>query len=92
MFGQLCQFGNWGSLGSFGTWGLIGLITNLIFWVGLIAGLTLLVVWAVRRARVPAATGLYATGQPTAKEILQALYARGEITREEYELRKQDIG
>ena len=28
----------------------------------------------------------------TAKEILQAQYARGEITREQYELRKQDTG
>ena len=41
----------------------------------------------MRPARVPAATG-----QPTAKEILQAQYARGDITREEYELRKQDTG
>ena len=32
-----------------------------------------------------------ATGQPTAKEILQAKYALGEITREQYLLMKQDI-
>jgi uncharacterized membrane protein len=32
-----------------------------------------------------------ATGQPTAKEILQAKYALGEITREQYQLMKQDI-
>ena len=32
-----------------------------------------------------------ATGQPTATEILQAKYARGEITREQYLLMKQDI-
>jgi hypothetical protein len=43
--------------------GLDGLILNLLFWVGLIAGLTLLVVWAIRRARVPAATVPYATGR-----------------------------
>jgi uncharacterized membrane protein len=30
-------------------------------------------------------------GQPTAKEILQAKYARGEITREQYQLMKQEI-
>lgn len=92
MFNGLCHTGNWGSLGSLGVWGWIGLILNLIFWIGLLAGLTLLVVRAVRRARVATATVPYATGQPTAKEILQAQYARGEITREEYELRKQDIG
>jgi uncharacterized membrane protein len=56
------------------------------------AGLTLLVVWAIRRAHVPAATGPYAAGQPTAKEVLQARYARGEIAREQYERMKQDIG
>ena len=92
MFNGLCDFGNWGSLGNFGAWGGIGLILNLVFWVGLLAALTLLVVWAIRRARVPAAAVPYASGQPTAKEILQAQYARGEITREQYELRKQDIG
>ena len=87
MFNGLCHVGNWGSLGNFGVWGWVGLILNLILWIGLFAGLTLLVVRAMKHARVPAATG-----QPTAKEILQAQYAWGEITREQYELRKQDIG
>ena len=32
-----------------------------------------------------------ATRQPTAKEILQAKDALGEITREQYQLMKQDI-
>ena len=85
----LCHSGAWGSLGNLGGW--VGLILNLVFWVALIAGLLLLVVWAIRRARVPAGTGLHANGQPTAKEILQAKYARGEITREQYQLMKQDI-
>jgi putative membrane protein len=93
MFDGLCHAGagNWGSTGDFGVWGWIGFILNLVFWVGLIAGLILLVVWAIRRARVPAGTDAYATGQPTANEILQAKYARGEITREQYQLMKQDI-
>jgi putative membrane protein len=93
MFDGLCHAGagNWGSVGNIGVWGWIGLILNLVFWVGLIAGLILLVVWAIRRARIPAGTGLQTTGQPTAKEILQAKYARGEITREQFQLMKQDI-
>ena len=88
MFDGLCHAGagNWGSVGSFGVWGWIGFILNLVFWVGLITGLILLVVWAIRHAGAPAVTG-----QPTAKEILQAQYVRGEITREQYELMKQDI-
>jgi putative membrane protein len=98
MLNGFCHFGNWGSFGNFGVWGWIGLIFSLIFWVGLIASLTLLVIWAIRRARVPAATVPYATGQPTAgvkntaKEILQARFARGEITREQYQQMLDDLG
>ena len=87
MSSLLCHSGAWGSLGNFGVWGWVGVILSLVFWVGLLAALTLLVVLAVRRAGVPSTSG-----QPSAKEILQAQYARGEITREQYELRKQDIG
>ena len=93
-----CNTGTWGTPGNFSVWGSIGLILNLVFWIGLLVGLALLVIWATRRARVPAAAGPYATGQPaaggqnTALEILQAQYARGEITREQYELRKKELG
>ena len=87
MINGFCHFGNWGSLGNFGVWGWVGFILNLALWFGLLVGLILLAVWAMRRARVPATTGL-----PTAKEVLQAQYARGEITRDEYESRKQESG
>ena len=93
MFNGLCHVGNSASLGTFGAWGGIGMmILNMVFWFGLIAVLTLLVVRAIQRARVPATTVLDATGQPSAKEILQSQYARGEITREQYKSKKQDIG
>lgn len=91
MSNVLCHSGNLASLGNLGAWGWVGLILNLVFWVGLIAGLTLLVVWSIRRTRVPAATVPSTTGQPNAKEILQAQYARGEVNRELYERWKQDI-
>jgi len=85
MFGGFCGTDNSG-WENFGVWGWIGLILNLIFWPGLIAGLILLVVWAIRHARVPMVT------RPlSAKEILQVKYARGEITREQYQVMKQDI-
>ena len=100
MFNGFCHLGNWGSLGNFGTWGSFGnlsiwgwagMILSLIFWVSALAGLALLVVLVIRRTRLSPATVAQAAGQPAAKEILQAQYARGEITRDEYELRKQDI-
>jgi putative membrane protein len=98
MTNLFCHSGNLASLGNLSAWGWIGLILNLVFWVGLIVALILLVVWAIRRARAPAGRVDSATGQPTAgeqntaREILQARYARGEITREQYALLKQDIG
>jgi uncharacterized membrane protein len=92
MFNGFCDVGNWGSLGHFGVWGWTGLILTLIFWIGSFAVPTLLVVWAIGRARASAASVPYGAGQPTAKAILQAQYARGEISREQYELKKQDIG
>lgn len=91
MYNELCHSGTWASPGTFEVLGGIGLILNLLFWVGLLAGLVLLVAWAVRRVRIPAATGPSASGQPTAKEILQARYARDEISREQYEAMKQDL-
>ena len=85
MFNLLCHAGTWGSVGSLGAWGWIGFILNLIFWIGVFAGLTLLMFRALRNPRIPA------VGQATAKEMIQAQYARGEISREEYDLRKQNI-
>lgn len=91
MSNLVCHSGNQGTLGDFSVWGWIGLILNLIFWFGLLAGLTLLAIRAIRGTRVPVATGPSTNGPLTAKQILQAQYARGEITRQEYELKKQDI-
>ncbi len=88
MYYGLCHFGNWGFVGGLSGWGWVG----LVFWVGLLAGLTLLAVRALRHAPVHALPAPYASAQPTAQEILQARYARGEITREQYEVLKRDIG
>jgi putative membrane protein len=69
--------------------GMFGLLVMLLFW----AGLVVLAAWLVRalfphdgRHAAPAA----GRGQD-AREILNRRYARGEITREQYELMKQDL-
>ena len=73
----------------YGTFGLIGIILNLIITVGLIVGIVLLVVWLVRR--LGSGGGAFSESQkpgeaaPSAREILQTRYARGEITREQYQ-------
>ena len=63
----------------------------MIVWVGLLVGLILLVIWAIRRSLIPNATVLSTTGQSTAKEILQARYARGEVTRDQYQQMLDDL-
>ena len=69
--------------------GILGFVLMLVFWGGLIA----LAIWLVKTLfassqRSPSTTqGL----ELNASEILNQRYARGEITREQYELMKQDI-
>ncbi len=86
--------GCWG-FGGAGSWGWIGMIINLVLTIGVIVGLVLLVVWAVRRIANNRQGSLLSagqsSGQPTARDILQARYARGEITREEYQQIIEDI-
>jgi putative membrane protein len=69
--------------------GVLGLLFMLIFWGGLI----LLAVWLVR-ALFSSNSGrdLHAGGNnQNARQILDQRYARGEISREQYEIMKQDI-
>ena len=60
-------------------------IVSLLFWLLVLAGLALLVVWAVRQP----GPGEVASRRPL--EILRERYARGEITREQYEQMRQDL-
>ena len=93
MFNGLCHIGSWGNLGNFGAWGWIPIILQMIFWLGLIAGIVLLIVFAIRRSgRTSTSMSSYPfSGQPTAKEVLQARYARGEINREQYQQMLGDL-
>ena len=93
MLNGFCNFGHMGSLGAFGSWGWIAMIIGTVFWLALIVGIVLLIVFAIRRSnRTSASMSTYpVTGQSTAKEILQARYARGEITREQYQQMLDDL-
>ena len=79
----------------YGTFGLIGMILNLVITVGLIVGIVLLVVWLVRR--LDAGGGALPTAQKpgyspvSPREILQTRYARGEITRDQYQHMLSDL-
>lgn len=71
--------------GMMGAFGLLGLLFNALILVGIVV----LVVWAARR--IFARNGQPPSGQ-SAREILQARYARGEITREQYQQMLGDVG
>lgn len=62
------------------------MLTMLLFLVAFIV----FIVWLVRTV-VAGSTGL-AGGSSTAKAILDQRYARGELTRKEYDQMKKDIG
>lgn len=70
---------------------VIGLLFMVLFWGGLI----LLAVWLVRALFSGNTTGrssaMRMETSDTALEILAQRYARGEITREQYETMKEDL-
>lgn len=83
-FGSGCC-GGYGGFGSFGIWGLI---LNAVFGLLIFGGLIWLTVWAIRRFTARNTGGSnYNPAAPSesAKEIARMRYARGEITREQYQ-------
>jgi len=68
---------DYGSGSMMSGWGLLA----LVFWILIIIGLALLIkyLWEGRG------------GQESAIEVLKKRYARGEITKEEFEEKKKDI-
>ncbi len=67
-------------------WGWIGLgmVHMLLFWVLVILGIAVLVRWLAGGAR--------GETPPRAMDILKARYAKGEISREQFEEMKREIG
>jgi putative membrane protein len=76
----------YGGFGGFGGFSWIGMILNLVLVVAVIIGVVLLVIWLVRRMGRNS-NQIYSTpsGVQSPKDIAQARYARGEISREEYQ-------
>lgn len=66
--------------------GWLMMLFMMLFWLILIVGLVILIIWAVRRTQGPGGVS-----EDTALDTLNKRYARGEISREEYERMKQEI-
>ncbi len=76
-----------GGMMGFGGMGLLGGIIGLILNLAILVGIVVLVVWAVKRFTA----GNSPSGMQTPREILQARYAQGEITREQYQQMLSDL-
>ena len=69
-----------------GGMGWIGMIFGLLITIALIVGFVVLVVWAVRRLSGNSAHAAPQVGSSqSARDIAQIRYAKGEISREEYQ-------
>jgi putative membrane protein len=75
-------------MGYFGRCGLggFGMLMGPILFIGLLIGLVFLVVWAVRRMTANQSNpGSPHTAIQSARDTAQLRYAKGEISREEYQ-------
>jgi len=75
-----------------GGMGLVGGLIGLIFNLAIVIGIVILIVWAVKRFTSGATNWNQTSGSQSPREILQTRYARGEITRDQYQQMLQDLG
>lgn len=81
-----------GMVGSgFGLYGLFGMLFN----IAILVGVVVLVVWAVQKftglSDGSRSVGKRYSQAPSARDILDQRYARGELSREEYQEKLHDI-
>jgi putative membrane protein len=90
-FGMGGYGGYGGMMGGYGGYGFnpIGMIFSFVFWALIIGGVVLLVVWLARNT---GRTALGTSGGESPLEILKARYAKGEITKEQFDAIKRDLG
>ena len=79
------QGDGWGMMSGFG-WGGLMVIGMVVFWGLVIWGIVLLV-----RGLASGVGGGESSRQDSALEILKRRYARGEISKEEFEDKKKDL-
>jgi|LDZU01.1.fsa_nt_gi putative membrane protein len=75
----------------FGDYGWIGMIINLVLTIGLIIGIVFLVIWIVRELNNNNRRS-NKNEASSAVEIAKVRYAKGEITRDEFQNILTDLG
>lgn len=74
-----------GGMGGFGGWGIFNSIFMLAFWILIIVGIIFLIKYLVTQS------GSQKSSSESPLEILKKRYAKGEITKEEFERMKKEI-
>ena len=88
MWGDGPHWGFMGGWGGYGWTGAFGMFFGLIFLVVVIA----VVVWLVRGGWQPGGRSPTLDRRSRGLDILEERYAKGEIDRDEYLKKKQDLG
>ena len=70
--------------GTISGWGIFGMVLMVVFWVAIIA----LAVWGIKRFTQETTT---ITNSGGALDIAKQRYAKGEISKQEYEQIKKDL-
>ncbi len=73
--------------GYYGGGGIIGMFLGLIFFIAIIVAVIILIVWLVKKKS-------HSEGESKSRvlDILKERYAKGEITKEQFEAMKKDLG
>ena len=71
-----------------GGMGWIGMIFGFIFFILVVIGIIFLIVWLVKRSNYP---GVENRTESKALEVLKERYARGEITKDQFDNMKKDL-
>ncbi len=87
----MMMWGGWPNMmsGIFGVFGFIWMIFIFIFILAIIAGIILLIIWAVKKSS--SIQHSHHISANNSMSILKERYAKGEITKEEYENIKKEI-
>ena len=68
--------------------GWVGMVFGFIFFILVVIGIIFLIVWLVKRSNYP---GVENRTESKALEVLKERYAKGEITKDQFDNMKKDL-
>ena len=74
----------WGMHPMWGVWGIGMMLTMLLFWGVVVVGIVFGIRWLAGQGKEPRSSD-------TALDVLRQRYARGDISKEEFDAKKRDL-